>query len=137
MRQLKKWRRFLARKKRTKRQILVKKLDVITSKIIRARDGACVQCGSIENLTNGHVFSRRHNATRWDILGDGNCHCQCWGCNYKHSYDNYEYYKWYTNKFGVEAFENLRARYTTICKLSIPELEEMYEKYSQLYKEIK
>jgi hypothetical protein len=127
----------LVRKKRTKRQILVKKLDDITSKIVRARDEACVQCGTTENLTNGHVFSRRHNATRWDISLDGNCHCQCWGCNYKHSYDNYEYYKWYQDKFGLEAFEDLRARYTTTCKFSIPELEEMYEKYSELYKEIK
>lgn len=125
----------MVRKKRTKRQILVKKLDVITSKIVRARDEACVQCGATENLTNGHVFSRRHNATRWDISFDGNCHCQCWGCNYKHSYDNYEYYKWYQNEFGLDSFEDLRARYTTTCKFSIPELEEMYEKYKEVYKE--
>ena len=123
--------------KKTPRQRVIKRLDDVTSKIIRIRDGACVQCGSTENLTNGHVFSRRHYATRWDIMEDGNCHTQCWGCNYKHSYDNYTYYKWYQDKFGVEKFEQLRSEYDQTCKRSNAELEEMYQKYFKLYKEIK
>ena len=78
--------------KKTARQRVVKRLDDITSKYIRERDAKCVQCQSTENLTNGHVFSRRSYSTRWDISKDGNCHCQCWGCNFKHSKDNYDYF---------------------------------------------
>ena len=108
-----------------KRKRLYKRLDDIVSKYIRLRDGYCVQCGNPEKLTNGHIFSRRHLATRWDISKDGNCHCQCWGCNYKHTKDNYDYYKWYTDRFGKKKFEKLRDRYTQITKLNLTELEEL------------
>ena len=119
-----------------KRKRLYKRLDDIVSKYIRLRDGYCVQCGSPDKLTNGHVFSRRHLATRWDISDDGNCHCQCWGCNYKHTKDNYDYYKWYTDRFGKKKFEQLRNRYTQITKMNLTELEELLlevkEKYQSL-----
>ena len=108
-----------------KRKKLYKQLDEVVSKYIRLRDGYCVQCGNPERLTNGHIFSRRHLATRWDISKDGNCHCQCWGCNYKHTKDNYDYYKWYTDRFGKKKFEKLRDRYTQITKLNLTELEEL------------
>lgn len=64
---------------------------------------------------------------RWDIREDGNCHTQCWGCNYKHSYDNYDYYKWYEERYGSMAFEALRAEYRQTKKRSNVELEELYE----------
>lgn len=119
-----------------KRKRLYKRLDEVVSKYIRLRDGHCVQCGNPEKLTNGHIFSRRHLATRWDISKDGNCHCQCWGCNYKHTKDNYDYYKWYTDRFGKQKFEELRDRYTQITKLNLTELEELLlgikEKYQLL-----
>ena len=69
-------------------------------------------------------------------MEDGNCHTQCWGCNYKHSYDNYTYYKWYQERFGTQAFETLRERYMQTCKLSTPELEELYDKYKIKLKEL-
>ena len=113
--------------KKASRKTLIKKLDTIVSKIIRTRTKLCVQCGSRENLTNGHIFSRRHHSLRWDIREDGNCHTQCWGCNYKHSYDNYDYYKWYEERYGSMAFETLRAEYRQTKKRSNVELEELYE----------
>ena len=125
-------------KKKTARKNLVKKLDTIVSKYIRLRDKFCVQCGTNQNLTNGHIFSRRHYSTRWDISSDGNCHCQCWSHNFVHGYDNYEYYKWYKDKFGEDRFEELRGEYVQTKKYSNVELEELYEqikiKYDRLEK---
>ena len=122
--------------KKTPRQRVVKRLDDITSKYIRERDEKCVQCLSQENLTNGHVFSRRSYSTRWDITGKGNCHTQCWGCNFRHSKDNYDYFKWYVDKFSQEEFENLRFRYRETRKYTTSELEELYEEITTAYKEL-
>ena len=122
--------------KKTPRQRVVKRLDDITSKYIRERDEKCVQCLSTDNLTNGHVFSRRSYSTRWDISKDGNCHCQCWGCNFKHSKDNYDYFKWYMHRFGSDQFDDLRFRYKKTKKYTTAELEELYEELTTAYKEL-
>ena len=122
--------------KKTARQKVVKRLDDVTSKYIRERDAKCVQCQSPDKLTNGHVFSRRAYNTRWDISKNGNCHTQCWGCNFKHSKDNYDYYKWYTDRFSQEEFENLRFRYRETKKYTTAELEELYEEITTAYKEL-
>ena len=118
------------------RKSLIKKLDTIVSKYIRLRDGCCVQCGTTQNLTNGHIFSRRHYSTRWDISEDGNCHTQCWSDNYKHSFDNFDYYKWYREKFGEDRFEELRGEYIKSRKYSNVELEELYEQIKIKYEEL-
>ena len=122
--------------KKTPRQRVVKRLDDITSKYIRERDEKCVQCFSPDKLTNGHVFSRRAYNTRWDISKKGNCHTQCWGCNFKHSKDNYDYFKWYVDRFSQEEFENLRFRYRETKKYTTAELEELYEEITTAYKEL-
>ena len=122
--------------KKTPRQKVVKRLDDIVSKYIRERDQACVQCGKKESLTNGHVFSRRAYNTRWDITKDGNCHTQCWGCNFRHSKDNYEYFNWYVKKFSQEEFEDLRFKYRETKKYTTLELEELYEEITKAYKEL-
>ena len=122
--------------KKTARQRVVKRLDDVTSKYIRERDAKCVQCQTTENLTNGHVFSRRSYSTMWYISKDGNCHTQCWGCNFKHSKDNYDYFKWYVDKFSKDKFENLRFRYKETKKYTTIELEELYEELTLAYKEL-
>ena len=122
--------------KKTARQRVVKRLDDVTSQYIRHRDQACVQCSSKENLTNGHVFSRRAYNTRWDISANGNCHTQCWGCNFRHSKDNYDYFKWYVDKFTQKQFEELRFRYRTTQKYTTTELEELYEELTTAHKEL-
>ena len=122
--------------KNTRRKRIVKKLDEIVSKYIRLRDKKCVQCGKKENLSNGHVFSRRAYNTRWDISENGNCHTQCWGCNFSHGKDNYDYYKWYVDKFGQERFEELRLEYREAVKFTTVELEELYEELTKTYKEL-
>lgn len=113
-------------KRKTPRQKIIQKLDRAVSVFIRERDGACVQCGSVENLTNGHIFSRRNYSTRWDVSDDGNCHCQCWSCNYYHGQDDkWKYYNWYIGRFGQEKFDELYARHKTTAKFKTFELEEL------------
>ena len=122
--------------KNTRRKRIVKKLDAVVSKYIRLRDKKCVQCGKQENLSNGHVFSRRSYSTRWDVSEDGNCHTQCWGCNFSHGKDNYDYYRWYIDKFGQERFDELRLEYRGSVKFTTVELEELYEELTKTYKEL-
>ena len=122
--------------KLSKRKKIVKKLDAVTSKYIRLRDKKCVQCLKTESLTNGHVFSRTSYSTRWDISKDGNCHTQCWGCNFKHGRDNYDYYKWYQDKFGVEKFDELTFKFKSSVKYHLADLEELYEELDIIYNNI-
>ena len=122
--------------KNTKRKRIVNKLDEVVSKYIRLRDKKCVQCKKEEKLTNGHVFSRRAYNTRWDISKDGNCHTQCWGCNFSHGKDNYDYYRWYVDRFGQERFDELRFEFKKTIKFTTKELEELYERLKITYEEL-
>lgn len=122
--------------KNIKRKRVVKKLDEVVSKYIRLRDKKCVQCGKEEKLSNGHVFSRRAYNTRWDVSEDGNCHTQCWGCNFSHGKDNYDYYRWYVDKFGQDRFDELRREFKKSVKYTTAELEELYEKLKETYEEL-
>jgi hypothetical protein len=117
-------------KKRTARQIIIDKLDAITSEIVRTRDGyKCVMCGSKNRPQNGHVFSRRANALKWDIRHDGNCHTQCATHNFLHSQkDSYPYWKWYQDKFGEDRFHELRREWEQITHFKMHDLRELYDK---------
>jgi hypothetical protein len=113
------------------RKALVKKLDKVCSMYIRARDGKCVICGSTDKLTNGHLFSRTSYSTRWDSVKGGNNHCQCWGCNYRHEFDSYQYNRWYISKFGQAKWEKLHQRYKAVKKFKDFELQEMIDDFEQ------
>lgn len=113
--------------KKPSRKTLVKKLDEVVSVYIRNRDQKCVVCGSVERLTNGHVFSRIAYSTRWDVTEDGNCHAQCWPCNFKHERDPYPYNNWYIMKFGKDKWDELHRRYATPKKYKDFELIELIE----------
>jgi len=102
-----------------------KKLDNLVSAYIRNRDKQCVICGSTNQLTNGHLFSRRHNSLRWDIRPDGNCHTQCWPCNYKHVRDAVPYFNWYIKKFGKRKFDALYKEWNGICQLKDNDIIDM------------
>lgn len=94
------------------RKGFIKKLDKVHREVLLLKYGEkCVQCGSTENVTVGHVFSRRTYETRWDIHDGGNCYPQCWPCNYKHVRDQYPYFKWFSDKFGEDTLEILRERF--------------------------
>lgn len=108
------------------RKGIVKKLDKIVSEYVRLRDKQCVLCGNREALGAGHIFSRKAYSTRWDIRKDGNVHCQCWPCNYKHVMDQYPYFDWYTKKFGQKRFDALRREFKTVKKYKTHELIDLY-----------
>ena len=105
------------------RKTLVRNLDKAVSEFVRKRDKACVQCGTTQRLGCGHIFTRKNYSTRWDISGDGNCHTQCWPCNYSHGSDQWPYFKWYIEKFGQEAFDELRFRHKQTRKFKNFELQ--------------
>lgn len=132
---------------KSSRKIWVKNLDNIVSKIVILRDGGCVlrgtDCASENHptergsiLTNGHVFSRKNYNTRWDISENGDCHCQCWACNYRHVYDQYPYFEWYRKKFGQERFDALRAEAKMTKKWSVPEMRDYYVKLVAVYTDL-
>ena len=111
------------------RKGLIKKLDKLVSDYIIKRDGRCVICGATSNLNNGHIFSRRNFATRWDMTEDGNCHCQCYPCNFKHKHNTYPYNNWYVKKFGIKKFDKLYQRWNTIHRLKDWQIKELIENF--------
>lgn len=95
----------MAKARKPSRRKLILQLDKITREKVFNRDGyKCVQCGSTQNLTLGHVFSRRILRTRWDLR---NVWCQCLACNLKHVYNQYPFFKVIEEKLGKEEFEKL------------------------------
>lgn len=123
--------------KKPSRKSLVKKLDTITSLIIRSREKRCVQCGSTENLTNGHVLAGRYHSLRWDLRPDGNCHTQCWPDNFRHTKQQDHYHDWYRRTYGEEAWQKLRRDYYgNTYRFSDKELIQLIEHYQQIYDEI-
>jgi hypothetical protein len=114
----------MARKKKTNRQAVVNKLDKYLSILVRM-DGICITCGSRDNLTNGHLFSRIAYSTRWEPL---NCHIQCTSCNLRHEYDPYPYTRWFIEKYGIDKYDSLHRQFVTPRQFKTFELEELYEK---------
>jgi len=113
--------------KKPSRKTLVKKLDQAVSLYIRNRDKACVVCGAVDKLNNGHLFSRIAYSTRWDVTEDGNCHAQCWPCNFRHERDSYPFNNWYIMKFGKDKWDELHRRYSTPRKYKDFELIDLLE----------
>lgn len=72
--------------KKPSRKTLVRKLDALVKQIVIARDGKCIVCGTTQNLTPGHLFSRVAYSTRWDL---DNVYAQCLNCNFRHESDPY------------------------------------------------
>lgn len=123
-------------KKKTKRtrmptrKRLIKDLDNLTSQIVRLRDGRCVECGSVDSPTNGHVLGRRSFATRFDITPDGDCHQQCWPDNFRAARTAaVSYHAWYVRTFGAEAFDRLYRRWAAGKKYSRLELIALRSEY--------
>ena len=123
-------------RKKPSRKTLVKKLDKIVSLYIRLRDEVCVVCGTNEKLTNGHLFSRYSYSTRWDISEDGNCHTQCWGCNYRHEYDPYPYTNWFIEKFGKERWDEVHRDFKGSKRYSNSQLQELYDEIKELHDQL-
>ena len=116
--------------KKTPRQKAIKYADDQMSLYIRARDGHCVQCGKIENLTNGHLITRNKYATRW---AEENCYCQCTGCNLRHEHQAEIFTDWWISKNGDEAYHALVLKSNTPHKFSTQEIREIGDYYKAKY----
>ena len=104
------------------------------------KDAQCITCGTVntwkgDNKTdNGHMFSRRHMATRWN---EKNCAAQCVKCNNWGSGEQYLFAKAIDNKFGKGTADKMLALSHTTAKWAIFELEAMIEHYeSKIRKEL-
>ena len=120
MKKMKKLPEKMSRKK------LIKKLDRIVSETVKLRDECCVICGSKKQLGAGHVFSRNHYSTRWDLA---NVFCQCWSCNFRHRVkDPMPYYNWYIEKFGWKKMQKLYKRWKETKPIKTYDLEKLHKK---------
>lgn len=116
------------------RKGLVRKLDAIVKEIVILRDKHCVTCGTTQNLTPGHLFSRVAYSTRWDL---NNVFCQCAAENLRHEYDPYTFTTYFLNKFGQDAYDQLHRQYVTPRKFKDFQLQELYEELSNTLSELK
>lgn len=114
--------------KRSPRKNAVTKLDRVFSLYIRARDKHCVVCGTEQNLTCGHVFSRVAYSTRWD---EQNAYGQCAGCNMRHEHDPYPFLEWTREKLGTSGYDALHLRYSQPVKFTTPELLELVDYFTE------
>lgn len=121
---------------KTDRKKLIDKLDRAVSKYVKLRDICCVTCGSYEQLGNGHLFTRNSFSVRFDIRDDGNCHCQCWNCNYEHEYDPYKYTHWYIKNFGQKRYNELHREFAKPTKFLEGDLQEMLDETLLKIKEL-
>lgn len=109
------------------RKTAVAKLDRVFSLYIRARDGACVQCGTTAQLTCGHVFSRVAFSTRWD---EENAYGQCASHNMRHEFDPYPFLEYARERLGQQGYDDLHLRYTQPRKFTTAELLELVDYFT-------
>ena len=116
---------------------LVDELDRLTSLIVRKTLGdCCIVCGSTEEITNGHLFSRKIHATRFDIHPEGNCQPQCWRDNQAHQFNKDPYTFAFVNKYGSEAFATLRDRAYSGKRFETFELRELVDEYRMILRKV-
>ena len=129
------------KKKPTEKQLKIK-LDKNFSLYIRWRDSDgiglnCISCGNyikIEDAQNGHLISRRHNATKYD---EANCNGQCFPCNLWKRGNIAYYMRNLEEKIGRKAVDEVIRKSKQIKKFTRSELEEMLEYFTKELEEIK
>lgn len=92
------------RRVKTNRQKIVDRLDDLLHDIVVLRDRACVICGSTAELQAGHLFTRSYGRVKYDLM---NVHCQCRSHNFLHEHKPDIFTKWFLDKFGKEAYDDL------------------------------
>lgn len=109
------------------------------SRMIRVRDcikttgctswGLCVTCGKryhISLLQAGHFIPGRHNANLFEEKG---CHAQCYNCNINLKGNTLIYRRKINEMYGEGYDEVLEENANQIKKFTVPELEDMIEKF--------
>lgn len=111
-----------------------KKLDQVFSKFIRLRDhNICLCCWTDKNPTNGHLFSRVANATRFD---ETNCNCQCMWCNMEHENNPEIYKRKFISKFWQEEYDRIWKLWNTTVKFDVQRYKEKIVYYKNKVKEL-
>ncbi len=97
--------------------------DDLFSKLVRERANWCCEtCGKYfpedrrQGLHCSHIFSRRHQATRWD---PDNAIAECFGCHQKGAGSPVEHFFALENMLGREKLNRLRIRHTGV--LNVPQ----------------
>ncbi len=90
------------------------KADELFSKLVRERAGWCCEtCGKYfpednrQGLHCSHLYSRRHQSTRYD---PGNAIAQCFGCHQKYGSDPVEFTYLIESIFGRDHMDRLAVR---------------------------
>jgi len=108
-------------KKKSKRQ-LIKKLDILFSKIVREGKG-CLRCGKKTNLHCAHIFSRRYMTTRWNL---DNAIPLCYACHIFWCHRNpIEFTIFVTKILGEEKLEELRKLSLEKSAYTVQDLEQL------------
>lgn len=115
------------------RSKLEKKADNALSKYIRAKYPYCVCCGTTENLTNGHIFSRSFMSVRFD---ESNCLTQCVHCNWLHEEKPEIFESIAAEYIGKDKLERLRIQKNKLALYSHDDLIEIEKKYKNKLKEL-
>lgn len=134
------------KKKQTERKTVSKRLDVLTSLIVRHRDLnlGCICCGKkfdkpigYIDWQCGHWFNRGVAVLRYDLR---NCNGQCSSCNRKMKYGDTATFEKYRagliDKIGIDEFNNLSelAKNNKFKKFTINELRELRKDYELILK---
>lgn len=110
----------------------IKKADIAFSRWIRQRDkGRCFTCpykNEWKKLQNGHFCPRQHMATRYD---ERNCNAQCFACNMFYGGRPDAYALNLQKKYGDGIIKELHDLARTTKQWTIPELQELIEKYAE------
>lgn len=123
--------------KKSKRKLLIEKLDKVFSIYIRTRYSInemseCYTCGKKDHykkLQAGHFASRRHYSTRWN---EYNVQVQCFSCNIKNQGMQFQFGKNLCLQYGDNFADKLMIESKQIAKFTDVELQEKIDYYTQL-----
>lgn len=115
------------------RKGLIAELDKVTSYIVRKRDGCCITCGTTENLTCSHFYSRRWLHVRFDLR---NCATQCMNCNITHFYNVWPYLNWLLDTYTEIVLHELHILRMRTDKVTTERLREILDSHRQLLREM-
>lgn len=84
--------------------------DLAWATAVKARDKACVWCGSTARLAADHIFSRKVLSTRWDTR---NGLALCCGCHlFRKKYEPFVWALMVIDKIGMEMARTLQLLHT-------------------------
>ena len=117
------------KKKRTNRQKLESKLDILWSKLVKQNAGyKCEYCGDdVSTLNSHHVIGRGNKNLKWD-LNNGVCVC------YRHhKYNEFSFHTsktfmndWIRSVRGDDWWDDLQEKKRSSDKMSLIRMEEIY-----------